>query len=76
MMKLDEKLMEGLRVLRKTVSSEKAIQGLYCNTTIRVYKEVFNAIIQMHTEDITKNYDEARGTTYGGTPCIEKNSIF
>ena len=60
MMKLDEKFLEGLRVLRKIVSSEKAIQGLYYNTTILGQKEVFNAIIQMRTEDITKNYDETR----------------
>ena len=36
-----------------STAAQKAVQGLHYNTTTRVYKEIFDAIVQLRTEDVT-----------------------
>lgn len=38
-------------------AAEKAVHGLHYNTATRVYKEIFDTIVQMRTENIKNNYD-------------------
>ena len=37
-------------------SAEKAIHGKHYNTTTRVYKEIFDAIVELRVEDVTSNF--------------------
>ena len=43
--------------IKSSSTAEKTVHGLHYNTTTRVYKETFDAIVQMRTENITNNYD-------------------
>ena len=38
--------------------AEKAAHGLHYNTTTRVYKEIFNAIVQLRTKSVANGYEK------------------
>ena len=41
---------------KSSSSAEKAIHGTHYNTSMRVYKEVFDSIVQMRVDDVTSRY--------------------
>ena len=51
-----DKWISGAGTTKTASAAEKAVQGRHYNTATRVYKEMFDAIVQIRTEDITDNY--------------------
>ena len=51
-----DKWISGAGTTKTASAAEKAVQGRHYNTATRVYKEMFDAIVRIRTEDITDNY--------------------
>ena len=47
---------ECVGTTKSSLAAEKAIHGLHYNTSIRVYNEFFDAIVQMQMRNITNMY--------------------
>ena len=78
-----EKWITGAGTTKSASAAEKAVQGLHYNATTRVYKEIFDAIVQLRTEDVTNNYEtitngllERFNSTQKGCICVECKSSF
>ena len=52
-----DKWITGAGTMKSASAAEKLVQGLHYNTTMRIYKEIFDVIVQMRTEDITNKYE-------------------
>ena len=51
-----DKWITGVATIKSSLVAEKTVHVLHYNTSIRVYKEIFDAIVQMRMEDITNMY--------------------
>ena len=51
-----DKWITGVATIKSSLAAEKTVHVLHYNTSIRVYKEIFDAIVQMRMEDITNMY--------------------
>ena len=51
-----DKWITGVATIKSSLVAEKTVRVLHYNTSIRVYKEIFDAIVQMRMEDITNMY--------------------
>ena len=51
-----DKWITGVATIKSSLVAEKTVHVLHYNTSIRVYKEIFDAIVQMRMEDITTMY--------------------
>ena len=51
-----DKWITGVATIKSSLVAEKTVHVLRYNTSIRVYKEIFDAIVQMRMEDITNMY--------------------
>ena len=51
-----DKWIIGMGTTKSASAAEKAVQGRHYNTTTRIYKDMFDAIVQMRTEDVTGMY--------------------
>ena len=51
-----DKWIIGAGTTKSASAAEKAVQGRHYNTATRIYKEIFDAIVQMRSEDVTGNY--------------------
>ena len=51
-----DKWITGVATTKSSLVAEKTVHVLHYNTSIRVYKEIFDAIVQMRMEDITNMY--------------------
>ena len=51
-----DKWITSVATIKSSLVAEKIVHVLHYNTSIRVYKEIFDAIVQMRMEDITNMY--------------------
>ena len=51
-----DKWINTAKITKSMSSAEKAIHGKHYNTTTRVYKEIFDAILELRVEDVTSNF--------------------
>ena len=51
-----DKWITGVATIKSSLVAEKTVHVLHYNTSIPVYKEIFDAIVQMRMEDITNMY--------------------
>ena len=51
-----DKWITDVATIKSSLVAEKTVHVLHYNTSIRVYKEIFDAIVQMRMEDITNMY--------------------
>ena len=51
-----DKWITGVATIKSSLVAENTVHVLHYNTSIRVYKEIFDAIVQMRMEDITNMY--------------------
>ena len=51
-----DKWITGVATIKSSLVAEKTVHVLHYNTSIRVYKEIFDVIVQMRMEDITNMY--------------------
>ena len=47
----------GAGITQSASEADKAVKSLHYNTATRVYKGIFDAILQMQTENLTNSYD-------------------
>lgn len=47
----------GAGTTQSASEADKAVKSLHYNTATRVYKGIFDAILQMQTENLTNSYD-------------------
>ena len=51
-----EKWITGVGTTKTSLAAEKAVHGLHYNTSVRVYRKIFDAIVQIQMEDFTNMY--------------------